>query len=166
MDGSCDGTVRTMKDPSSSNVSAALDASWPLLRLARVYRNEIEDVFAEEATSQDRSLGPLGVAVLLQIADEGTVNQQTLIRVLCVQPSVLVSVLDTLEKAGYLKRGRDPLDGRRRVVEIRPKGATAANRLVPLMKRAEDRTFARLTPVSRRRLAELMDKALDGSGGR
>ena len=155
-----------MKETSKSSALATLDASWPLLRIARVYRNDLEDVLAEGATSQDRALGPLGVAVLLQTADEGTVSQQSLIRVLCVQPSVLVSVLDTLEKAGYLKRGRDPLDGRRRVVEIRPKGTVAVDRLIPLMKRAEDRTFARLTAVSRRRLTQLMDQALDGAGGR
>ncbi|MEU8624947.1 MarR family winged helix-turn-helix transcriptional regulator [Streptomyces sp. NPDC048669] len=60
--------------------------------------------------------------VLMLLADQGATGQQTLVRTLGVDPSVLVAMLNDLESAGLAERRRDPADRRRHIVEISPRG--------------------------------------------
>jgi DNA-binding MarR family transcriptional regulator len=60
--------------------------------------------------------------VLMVLADEGPTSQQALVQALEVDPSVLVAMLNDLEKAGLAERRRDPADRRRHIVEISPRG--------------------------------------------
>jgi DNA-binding MarR family transcriptional regulator len=60
--------------------------------------------------------------VLMVLADEGATGQQALVQALGVDPSVLVAMLNDLENAGLAERRRDPVDRRRHIVEISPRG--------------------------------------------
>ncbi|WP_203979584.1 MarR family winged helix-turn-helix transcriptional regulator [Planotetraspora silvatica] len=63
--------------------------------------------------------------VLMNLASAGQMSQQALLEALEVDPSVLVAILNELERDGLVERRRDPADRRRHIVEITPAGRTA-----------------------------------------
>ncbi|GAA4571791.1 MarR family winged helix-turn-helix transcriptional regulator [Planotetraspora kaengkrachanensis] len=65
-----------------------------------------------------------GVA-LMNLARTGRMSQQALLETLEVDPSVLVVILNDLERDGLVERRRDPADRRRHIVEITPAGRKA-----------------------------------------
>jgi DNA-binding MarR family transcriptional regulator len=67
--------------------------------------------------------------VLTLLSDQGTISQQALHEALGVDPSVLVTILNDLERDGLAERRRDPTDRRRHIVEITDQGAKLAAEL-------------------------------------
>ncbi|MDT4910864.1 MAG: hypothetical protein QOI69_4105, partial [Pseudonocardiales bacterium] len=51
--------------------------------------------------------------VLLLLSDQGPTSQQSLVEALAVDPSMLVAMLNDLEREGMTERRRDPTDRRR-----------------------------------------------------
>ncbi|MGW6454797.1 MarR family winged helix-turn-helix transcriptional regulator [Streptomyces sp. NPDC055078] len=88
----------------------------------------------------------------LRHLDSGPVSQQALIDVLGVDPSVLVAVLNDLERAELALRRRDPADRRRHIVEITPAGTAALARSDATLAEVESELF---TDLSQRERADL-----------
>src|SRR4051794_21266603 len=64
------------------------------------------------------------VAVLALLAESGTCSQKELSDAARIGPSVLVTLLDDLEREGLASRRRDEQDRRRYAVEISDEGRT------------------------------------------
>lgn len=100
----------------SSKTGAESACGLLILRLARASGRRL-------AQSLD-GLGMRGheFAVLHQLSESGRLSQQQLGEGLRIHPSNLVGLLDALEADGLIARGRDPVDRRRRLVELTARG--------------------------------------------
>lgn len=89
--------------------------------LALAYSGQIANLRIKKALAV-HGLKPGHGHVLMLLSDEGAMSQQALGEALGVDPSVLVAVLNDLERDGLAQRRRDPADRRRHIVEISTRG--------------------------------------------
>jgi DNA-binding MarR family transcriptional regulator len=101
--------------------------------------------------------------VLSYLEDHGSMSQQALGDVACIDPNNLVILLNELEESGYVERRRDPADRRRHFVAITPEGRRAFERAERELGRLESEILGALTPDERLTLRELLGKAV-GAG--
>jgi DNA-binding MarR family transcriptional regulator len=116
------------------------------------------------AITNDRMRQALGVAgltprqsmALMHLAKAGQMSQQALIEALGVDPSILVAVLNDLERDGLAVRRRDPADRRRHIVEITTGGSEALTKVEHALAAVERELFADLDEGEIARLRELL----------
>lgn len=92
-----------------------------LLRLARVYRREIDRALAAHGLSDAKALPVLHIARL----GEG-VRQGVLANDLGIEGPSLVRLLDQLSAAGLVERRDDPRDGRAKTLHLTAEGRALA----------------------------------------
>ena len=97
------------------------------------------------------------------LRDHGAAPQQAMGEAMCLDPNNLVLLLNDLEMAGHALRRRDPVDRRRHIVDITPKGVRALQRAERGLESVEDDVLAALGPGERAELRALLAKALDGA---
>ena len=90
-------------------------------------------------------LKPAQNQVLTLLAEQGATGQQALLEALGVDPSMLVTMLNELERAGLAERRRDPADRRRHIVEISPRGTELVGKVRASMATVEAELFADLS---------------------
>ncbi|MCX4749759.1 MarR family winged helix-turn-helix transcriptional regulator [Kitasatospora sp. NBC_01287] len=112
--------------------------SFLLARHGRLMKLRLREALAVSG------LGPRHGALLLRLADTGTVSQQALIEALTVDPSTLVAILNDLERDALAERRRDPADRRRHLVAITPAGLAAAATVEAAVGAVEREAFADL----------------------
>jgi DNA-binding MarR family transcriptional regulator len=103
------------------------------------------------AITNDRMRKAFGLAGLttrqcttLMLLAGGRMSQQALAEALAVDPSVLVAILNDLERAGLAERRRDPADRRRHIVEITAAGNQALARAQDAVSAVERELFSDL----------------------
>jgi len=101
---------------------------------------------------------------LSHLCENGPTSQQSLLDVLEVDPSVLVAILNDLEKGGLAERKRDPEDRRRHIVVMSEKGRVAVNGMRAAVDTIEREMLADLTPSDTARLHELLLKVRPPGG--
>lgn len=106
-----------------------------LLRLARVYRREVNRALAAHGLSDARALPVLHIARL----GEG-VRQGVLAEDLGIEGPSLVRLLDQLSAAGLVERRDDPRDGRAKTLHLTAEGRALAK----VIEAAVDRVRAEL----------------------
>jgi DNA-binding MarR family transcriptional regulator len=121
-----------------------------LARLGRVAGRRLNEQLAEIG------LKPPHAAILLMLRDHGPVSQQELGERLHVDPSNLVSFLNSLEDDGLVLRRRDPADRRRHIVEITDAGIERVPVCNGPIDALEDELFAGLSPDDRKRLQTML----------
>jgi DNA-binding MarR family transcriptional regulator len=77
-------------------------------------------------------------------------------KVMGVDPSVLVTLLNPLEADGYISRQRDPADRRRHVVALSPTGTEHLAAAARAQRAAEDELFSGLDQEQREQLRQLL----------
>ena len=92
-----------------------------LLRLARIYRREVNRALAEHGLSDARALPVLHIA-----REGGGMRQGHLAEELGVEGPSLVRILDQLCAAGLVERRDDPKDGRAKTLHLTPEGDALA----------------------------------------
>ena len=92
-------------------------------------------------------------------AREGTIQQQ-LSTDMGIDPSAMVKLINTLEKAGLVKRQRRPNDRRAWEVAITPNGRRTLQQARQLASDVEDEILDGLTTAERRQLLALLRQAL------
>ena len=97
-------------------------------------------------------------SVLAILAEGDRETQSAIADALGLDPSRLVSLLDSLEKRGLVVRQRDPHDRRRHVVSITPEGKRIHAQLRELTRAVEAEFFAPLDPESRKIFQALLLK--------
>ena len=97
------------------------------------------------------------------IAAREAAIQQELGRVMGIDRSTMVALVDHLESAGLAKRRPSPKDRRAREVVITPKGRRVLERARRLLAGAEDEVLAGLSSQQRRQLIALLRRALESA---
>ncbi|MBC6468197.1 MarR family winged helix-turn-helix transcriptional regulator [Actinomadura alba] len=97
------------------------------LRLLLGFRVLIDDLHAELARQGHAGLRPMHGFVLQAIGPHGTTAAE-LGRRLGISKQAAGKTVDALERLGYLARGSDPRDARRKVVRLTPRGADCLER--------------------------------------
>lgn len=75
-----------------------------------------------------------------------------------VTSASVTSLLDTLERRGFLVRVRHPTDRRKLLLELTDAGRTVVDRFLPGIYQMQTRLMAPLTPKERSQLLELLAK--------
>ena len=101
-------------------------------------------------------LSPRQFHLLSLLYDRGGITQRELGVLMDVDPSVLVTLLNSLEAIGYLVRERDPADRRRHVVTLTAAGKRQLDRAAQAQRDAEDELFAGLSDAQREQLRGLL----------
>ncbi|GHF28877.1 hypothetical protein GCM10017786_73770 [Amycolatopsis deserti] len=115
---------------------------------------------AAEKAAGEQGLGVGQHLVLKMLAAVGPCSQQVLSEELRIDRSVMVGIADDLEKAGYVRRERDPRDRRAYAVTISAAGRKALEKAEAATPDFLDRTFAALSAAERDQLATLLGKLL------
>ncbi|MBC6460404.1 MarR family winged helix-turn-helix transcriptional regulator [Actinomadura sp. HBU206391] len=97
------------------------------LRLLLGFRVLIDDLHAELARHGHSELRPMHGFVLQAVGPHGTTAAE-LGRRLGISKQAAGKTVDALERLGYLSRGSDPRDARRKVVRLTPRGVDCLER--------------------------------------
>src|SRR4051794_7690435 len=108
------------------------------------------------AAHTEHNLSPRQFHLLGLLHDHGAMTQRALGTFMDVDPSIVVTLLNPLETAGYLSRDRDPADRRRHVVTLTRSGRRQLDRAAQAQRDAEDDLLASLTATERKQLRELL----------
>ncbi|WP_078854007.1 MarR family winged helix-turn-helix transcriptional regulator [Streptomyces sp. FxanaA7] len=146
----------TTAHESSPTCDDARESVGPDARLALLLARHggVTDAWIREALTSS-GVTPRHAIVLMHL-DGGQLGQRDLGAQLRVDPSVLVTLLNSLEDSDLVRRRRDPADRRRHIVEITEAGTAAAAKLDAAIGRVEDELFAELTPQERDTLRSLL----------
>jgi DNA-binding MarR family transcriptional regulator len=99
------------------------------------------------------------LAVLAVLA-EGPLSQAQLGTLLRVNRTVMISVIDGIEAAGFARREHDPADRRRYALRLTDNGATALPNLYAAAERADRALTEPLRPEQHVQLAELLRRVI------
>lgn len=105
----------------TSRIPSERTFTGAVLRLARIYRREVNRALAEHGLSDARALPVLHIA-----RAGGGMRQGVLAEELGVEGPSLVRVLDQLCAAGLVERRDDPADGRAKTLHLTDDGAALA----------------------------------------
>lgn len=127
-----------------------------LARLARVVRQHFE-----------AALTPLGlrqrqIVALSYLRGHGPTVQQRLAEQLCMDPSSLVCLLNSLEERDLVVRLRDPADRRRGLIALSSQGESALGEVDCALERVEDQLLADLDAKERMLLRDLLARLSAG----
>ena len=112
------------------------------------------------AAFQD-ALAPLGLTPksfgsLTVIVEDGPLSQAALGETLLIDRTTIVAVVDELERAGYVERGRDSADRRVHSLEATPAGRNVLRAADRVAIRLEQEVMGGLDPAEREQLAGLL----------
>jgi DNA-binding MarR family transcriptional regulator len=97
-------------------------------------------------------------ALMLRVlADHGPLRLGTLAVLMGTTSATASRTVDVLERAGFVRRVRDPLDGRGVTVEVTPAGRGEVRRRRKRMAAMVGELLKGLQPVEQRRFVELVD---------
>lgn len=99
--------------------------------------------------------------LLKLLAHRESTTQQQLLEALRVDPSVLVGLLNELERDGLIQRIRDPRDRRRHLVEISIPGRQALSNVLGGVEAVERAVFQDLSSEEQQTLQRLLIKVRD-----
>ncbi len=142
--------------PASSQGAVPALATVLLARIARVVRRRFET-----------ALGPLGlrqrqIVALSYLRGHGPTAQQRLAEQLCMDPSSLVCLLNSLEERDLVVRRRDRSDRRRGLVVLSSRGEDALGEVDPALARVEEAILADLDIGERELLRGLLARITAG----
>ncbi|MFD7135480.1 MarR family winged helix-turn-helix transcriptional regulator [Streptomyces sp. NPDC059894] len=101
-------------------------------------------------------LKPRHVELMAVLARHESTSQQYLAEALRVDPSIVVGLLNELERDGMVRRVRDPRDRRRHLVEISEQGIAGLRHGMADIEAAEAAAFAALDEDEKRTLRRLL----------
>ena len=129
--------------------------------LAGMTRRLFARRLAEEPWVAEAGLRPPSYGVLSWIDRLEPVSQKQISVRLGLDPSDLVSVVDTLERAGFVSRSRDPQDRRRYSLTLTPLGRKRLRRLHSVAAAVEDELLAPLDAAEREVFHRLVQRVVD-----
>jgi DNA-binding MarR family transcriptional regulator len=132
-------------------------------RLAATVRREFATRMVSEQWARDANLrrGCFGVLRVVERAD-GPISQREVAEQTGIDASDVVDLVDRLEKAGYVRRGRDERDRRRHALELTPAGREAIARFAHVAGTVDEAVLSVLQPDERDTLRELLQRVIDG----
>jgi DNA-binding MarR family transcriptional regulator len=132
--------------------------SWLLANVARHGHQLVGERLAGERLRRQHYV------VLAGLAELDAPAQAELGRLLRVDGSDLVAILNDLEFAGHVSRRRDPADRRRNAVSVTRRGQLALRRMDRAVEKANDDLVACLSPIERELLVSMLTRILLSAG--
>jgi len=150
-----------MPDTPAPVLPAGLEGSlsWLLAESFRVHLSAIREVLA------DFPHGPRGFEALCGAANSSARNQAELAKQLGVDRTVMVYLVDDLEKAGLVERIPDPNDRRSKLIRATPQGRARLCELQKVTAAAEAELLSDLSPAEAELLRSLLQR-IAAHGGR
>jgi DNA-binding MarR family transcriptional regulator len=115
----------------------------------------------------DQAVEPLGLTVkhfgvmtFLAQQEGDRLSQQAIGEQLRIDRTTMVSLIDDLEAAGYVKRERNPTDRRAYVLTLTPAGKRAQARAERALDARALKFFGRLTEAERQELHQLLERLI------
>lgn len=151
----------TMPEPSAPALPAGLEGSlsWLLAESFRAHLSALREALV------DVPHGPRGFEALCGAAHSSARNQAELAKQLGVDRTVMVYLVDDLEKAGLVERVPDPRDRRSKLVRATPAGLERLAELQKLAAAAEADLLADLSPAETELLRSILQR-IAARGGR
>ena len=106
---------------------------------------------------EPRQLTTTQALALLTLADEGRLRLGALADRVATTDATASRTVDVLENAGFVRRVRDPLDGRGITVEVTPAGRADVRRRRKRMAAMVGELLKGLPPTEQQRFVELLD---------
>jgi DNA-binding MarR family transcriptional regulator len=104
-------------------------------------------IFLEEV--QPDGITPVQCAAMMMVNTSADMDQRTLARSIGFDTSTIAGVLDRLEARGLLRRSLSTLDARVRLIALTQQGRALLERLMPSVRRAQDRMLEPLAEAER-----------------
>ena len=117
-------------------------------------------IFMQETAGHDAT--PVQFAILNVLMDDPGKDQVTLSNRVAFDPATLGSVVGRIEAKGWVRRGSDPGDKRRKLLWITPEGETVALGMKRAVSKAQQRIVAPLDAAERLQLSALLAKLVAG----
>lgn len=117
-------------------------------------------IFMQETAGHDAT--PVQFAILNVLMDDPGKDQVTLSNRVAFDPATLGSVVGRIEAKGWVRRGSDPGDKRRKLLWITPEGETVALGMKRAVGKAQQRIVAPLDAAERLQLSALLAKLVSG----
>jgi DNA-binding MarR family transcriptional regulator len=115
-------------------------------------------LYAQKAL--DEAFGAVGLTarefLLLAFAATGPLSQQDIARRLAIDPTVVVGVVDELERRNLVERRRDPADRRRYLLAVTADGSELLDKAGRTAQEATDAFLDPLSEKERRQLGALL----------
>lgn len=116
------------------------------------------------ASAANAALAPLGLrvrsfSVLTMACSSTSLTQRAIADFLVLDPSQVVSLIDSLESDGLVQRTPDPNDRRARFITATDAGRTLCDRATMAVEQAEQTIFAGFTEAERDTLRDLLRRA-------
>jgi DNA-binding MarR family transcriptional regulator len=99
---------------------------------------------------------PRDFSMLVALLTTGPIAQQRLAEKMRVNRTLVVGIVDRLERRGWVERRRDPDDRRSYRLHVTPAGEAAVAEMEPRVNEASAKMAARLSAAERTRLNELL----------
>jgi MarR family transcriptional regulator for hemolysin len=135
--------------------------TYGLLRLARIYRREVNRALVEQGLSDSRAFPVLQVA-----RSGGGMRQGVLAEELGLEGPSLVRLLDQICAAGLLERRDDPTDGRAKTLHITEAGRMLAADIEKILRDLRGRLLADVSNAdlaAALRAFDVLEKALEAA---
>jgi DNA-binding MarR family transcriptional regulator len=130
------------------------DAPGFLLRVAlRTHTSIFAAKMIEELTAPQFS-------TLAKLREVGPCSQNHLGRLIHYDSATITGVINRLKSRGLIKSSKDPLDPRRREIDLTEKGTRVADAAIETVGEISSETFAPLTREEFRTLTELLKKII------
>ena len=100
------------------------------------------------------------LGVLTTIEAQGALSQTRFIELLGLDKSVVVVIVDDLERLGLARRRRDPGDRRAYAVEITDEGRKRLKKAKQIAERFGRAVFAGMSQEDRKRLDDLLERVI------
>jgi DNA-binding MarR family transcriptional regulator len=111
----------------------------------------------------DLKVSPSQYGVLMTLGEAGPLGQQCLAELVGVDPRNAVPIIDALAAQGLVRREVDPVDRRRRVLDLTAKGREVVGELASVGAEIERDLLSPLTPAEQATLRRML-LALLGAG--
>jgi len=141
-----------------TSASARGASSLLIAQLARGTRRRVEQAVAPTG------LRPRELLALQHLRERGPSPQQTLAELIGIDATNLVAVLNRLDDAGLIERGRDRADRRKAIIAISTFGDRVLADLDEAMHALDDEILVTLTAAERETLNTLLAKAIEHFG--
>ena len=134
-----------------------VESEWALPLIHQLARAGHRVAESARATGD---LRPRQALALKLLSERGALSQQTLGKLLSLDPSNVVGLLNDLEDRGLTARRRDPADRRRHIVELSPAGQAELEAADRRITKVDDEVLHALTPEERAELYRLLARAV------
>lgn len=136
--------------------------SLQLIDAHAALRRALRQALARETRDSRFTGGPSQLMILYYIDREGSCTLTRVTELVQVDAAAASRAISTLEKAGFLKKSKDPKDSRSSLLQVTAKGQRAAEEAAAARERLGDRFVQSLNRQEAEELIRLLNKATEG----